>query len=81
MVVAEVACLARCCWIEGGAIVTEVKKYGTSLSSPEVSGYHGVDRRIRADGTSVFNDEFMQSGGNTRSLIELYRRVHASCPC
>ena len=42
------------------------------LSSPEVSDYCVVDRRIKADDTDGFNDEFMQSGGNTRSLIGLY---------
>ena len=52
-----------------------------SLSSPKVSGYRGVGRRIRADGTDGFNDEFMHSGGNTRSLIGLCRRAPASCPC
>ena len=45
------------------------------LSPPEVSGYQGVGRRIRADGTNGFSDEFMHSGGNTRSLIRLCRRV------
>ena len=45
------------------------------LSPPEVSGYRGVGRRIRADGTNGFSDEFMHSGGNTRSLIRLCRRV------
>ena len=47
------------------------------LSSPEVSGYRGVDRRIRPDSTGVFNDDFLQFRGNTRSLIGLYRRAHA----
>ena len=39
------------------------------LSPPDVSGYRGVGRRIRADGTDGFNDDLMHSGGNTRSLI------------
>ena len=51
------------------------------LSSPEVAGYRGIGRRIRVDGTDGFNDVFMHSGGNTRSLMRLCRRVLASCPC
>ena len=45
------------------------------LSPPEVSGYRGVGRRIRADGTDGFSDEFIHSGGNTRSSIRLCRRA------
>ena len=51
------------------------------LSLPEVSDYQGVGRRIRADGTYDFNDEFMHSSGNTRSLIRLCHRAPVSCPC
>ena len=45
------------------------------LSPPEVSGYPGVGRQIRVDGTDGFSDEFMHSGGNTRSSIRLCRRA------
>ena len=51
------------------------------LSPPEVSDYRGVGRQIRADCTDGFIDEFMHSGGNTRSLIKLCGRAVVSCPC
>ena len=51
------------------------------LSSPEVSEYRGVGRRIRADGIGGFNDDFMHFGGNTRSQIGLCYVMPVSCPC